>query len=70
VPKVSPRESFCLGLHLPLALAKHLPIFKGSSQFYGVIFDLSHTRDVLEMQENRPASYLGKAQAASLISET
>jgi hypothetical protein len=54
VPKVSPRESFCLGLHLSLALAKHLPIFEGSSQFYGVISDLSHTRELLEMQENRP----------------
>jgi hypothetical protein len=60
VPKVSPRESFILGLHLPLALAKHLPIFKGSSLFYGVISDLSHTRELLEMQENRPSKLPGK----------
>jgi hypothetical protein len=60
LPKVSPRESLCLGLHLPLALAKHFSIFKGSSLFYGVISDLSHTRKLLEMQENRPSKLPGK----------
>jgi hypothetical protein len=60
VPKVSQRESSCLGLHLPLALAKHLPIFKGTSLFYGVISGLSHTRELLEMQENRHSKLPGK----------
>jgi hypothetical protein len=43
-----------------LALAKHLPIFKGSSLFYEVIADLSYTRELLEMQENRPSKLPGK----------
>jgi hypothetical protein len=43
-----------------LALAKHLPVFKGSSLFYGVIADLPHTRELLEMQVNRPSKLPGK----------
>jgi hypothetical protein len=60
VPRVSPGESFYLGLHLPLALAKHLPIFKGSSLFYGTNTDISQSRELLGMQENRPSKLAGK----------